>query len=136
MCAKLGKLVGELDSDEPVQAQERKPLSEERIFELCDSSGLGSYTSADGYLAIGDFNLRDEVIKFSRAIEAELKGQHPQFEQRPNEFEYALAVKYANVGGGCAPAVVLDWLADQHRAQCGEDRPIQEWVRQMKRKLP
>ena len=26
----------------------------------------------------------------------------------------------------------LDWLADQHRAQCGEERPIQEWIRKMK----
>lgn len=34
------------------------------------------------------------------------------------------------------PAEVLDWLADQHRAQCGEDRPIQEWIRKMKGMLP
>ena len=34
------------------------------------------------------------------------------------------------------PAEVLDWLADQHRAQCGEDRPIQEWIRKMKEMLP
>ena len=34
------------------------------------------------------------------------------------------------------PEETLDWLADQHRAQCGEDRPIQEWMRKMKEMLP
>lgn len=34
------------------------------------------------------------------------------------------------------PAQTLDWLADQHRAQCGEDRPVQNWIRQMKGMLP
>ncbi len=34
------------------------------------------------------------------------------------------------------PEETLDWLADQHRAQCGEDRPIQEWIRMMKGVLP
>lgn len=34
------------------------------------------------------------------------------------------------------PAEVLNWLADQHHAQCGEDRPIQHWIRKMKEMLP
>jgi hypothetical protein len=33
------------------------------------------------------------------------------------------------------PEETLDWLADQHRAQCGEDRPVQHWIRKMKEML-
>lgn len=34
------------------------------------------------------------------------------------------------------PEQTLDWLAEQHRSQCNEDRPIQEWIRSMKSMLP
>jgi hypothetical protein len=34
------------------------------------------------------------------------------------------------------PEQTLDWLAEQHKSQCNEDRPIQEWIRSMKSMLP
>jgi hypothetical protein len=34
------------------------------------------------------------------------------------------------------PEQTLDWLAEQHKSQCNEDRPVQEWIRGMKLMLP
>jgi hypothetical protein len=34
------------------------------------------------------------------------------------------------------PEQTLDWLAEQHKSQCNEDRPVQEWIRSMKSMLP
>lgn len=34
------------------------------------------------------------------------------------------------------PEETLDWLAQEHWNQCREDRPIQDWIRKMKSKLP
>jgi hypothetical protein len=34
------------------------------------------------------------------------------------------------------PKQTLDWLAEQHKSQCNEDRPVQEWIRSMKSMLP
>ena len=34
------------------------------------------------------------------------------------------------------PEQTLDWLAEQHKSQCNEDRPVQEWIRSMKLVLP
>jgi hypothetical protein len=34
------------------------------------------------------------------------------------------------------PEQTLDWLAEQHKSQCNEDRPVQEWIRGMKSMLP
>jgi hypothetical protein len=34
------------------------------------------------------------------------------------------------------PEQTLDWLAEQHKSQCNEDRPVQEWIRSMKLMLP
>jgi hypothetical protein len=34
------------------------------------------------------------------------------------------------------PEQALDWLAEQHKSQCNEDRPVQEWIRSMKSMLP
>ena len=34
------------------------------------------------------------------------------------------------------PEQTLDWLAQQHFAQCREDRPVQHWIRKMKSELP
>jgi len=34
------------------------------------------------------------------------------------------------------PEQTLDWLADQHQIQSGEDRPIQHWICSMKSMLP
>ena len=34
------------------------------------------------------------------------------------------------------PEQTLDWLADQHQIQSGEDRPVQHWIRGMKSELP
>lgn len=34
------------------------------------------------------------------------------------------------------PEQTLDWLADQHQIQSGEDRPVQHWIRGMKSMLP
>ena len=48
----------------------------------------------------------------------------------------ALCAALAEQPAQRTPAEVLDWLADQHRAQCGENRPIQEWIRKMKEALP
>lgn len=42
-------------------------------------------------------------------------------------------------GGGVkqmTPEETLDWLAQQHFDQCREERPIQEWIRNMKSQLP
>jgi hypothetical protein len=33
------------------------------------------------------------------------------------------------------PEQTLDWLAEQHKSQCNEDRPVQEWIRSMKSML-
>lgn len=58
---------------------------------------------------------------------------------RPIEFSKVAiqaAREYLQKPAQRTPAEVLDWLANQHRAQCGEDRPIQEWIRKMKEMLP
>jgi hypothetical protein len=34
------------------------------------------------------------------------------------------------------PEETLDWLAQQHFDRCREERPIQNWIRHMKRLLP
>jgi hypothetical protein len=34
------------------------------------------------------------------------------------------------------PEQTLDWLAEQHKSQCNENRPVQEWIRSMKSMLP
>jgi hypothetical protein len=34
------------------------------------------------------------------------------------------------------PEQTLDWLAEQHKSQCNEDRPVQAWIRSMKLMLP
>jgi len=34
------------------------------------------------------------------------------------------------------PEETLDWLAQQHFDQCREERPIQDWIRKMKVRLP
>lgn len=34
------------------------------------------------------------------------------------------------------PEQTLDWLAQQHWDQCREDRPIQDWIRKMRVRLP
>jgi hypothetical protein len=34
------------------------------------------------------------------------------------------------------PEQTLDWLAEQHKSQCNDDRPVQEWIRSMKSMLP
>jgi hypothetical protein len=39
-------------------------------------------------------------------------------------------------GEHMTPEQTLDWLAEQHKSQCNEDRPVQEWIRSMKSMLP
>lgn len=34
------------------------------------------------------------------------------------------------------PEQTLEWLAGQHFDQCGEERPIQDWIRKMQSQLP
>jgi hypothetical protein len=43
---------------------------------------------------------------------------------------------YKQTNEAMTPEQTLDWLAEQHKSQCNEERPVQEWIRSMKSMLP